>query len=108
MTPSKYAVLPLVLKGEWFDVISDGVKYEEYRTSKNVIRQIQRWWGRKKIEGLVAVVEFRRGYAKNAPRMAFTVYGVNFRPAGVFIHPDLGEPTDVPHYVITLGKRVNL
>lgn len=100
------AVLPLVLMGEWYDKIRSGSKDEEYRTSPRVMRQIQRWWGLAKIESLIPIVEFRHGYAKDSPRMCLVASGVFFRRAGEFINPDLGEPTDAPHYVIKLDGRV--
>lgn len=104
----KCAVLPLVLKRKWYDLIEDGFKYEEYRTSETVLHQIQRWWGRANIEKLKAVVEFRRGYGKDAPRMAQVAENVYFRDAGDYVHPELGEPTDKPHYAIFLAGLVEL
>lgn len=96
------AILPLVLKAEWYDMIECGVKREEYRTSPRVLKQIQRWWGEVKIENKSAIVEFRRGYRADAPRMTLLASRVYFRPVDSFINPDQGEPTDAPHYAIVL------
>lgn len=63
-------------------------------------------------------MEFRLGYAKNAPRMAFWVFGLN-TASGMKIyalvdrdtnkprHPNWGEP-DQPHFFIALGGLVKL
>ena len=105
---SECAILPLVLKSKWYNLIEQGVKKEEYRTSKNVIRMIQRWWGETKIEKKRTVVEFRRGYRVDAPRMAWIVAGVYLRRAGCFADPEMGEPTDRTHYALVLAERVEL
>lgn len=102
------AILPLVLKNRWYDLIKQGVKAEEYRTSKNIVRMIQRWWGEVKIEKDFAVVEFRRGYSADAPRMTWKVTGVYFRQAGCYTDPEMGEPTDRTHYALVLAERVEL
>lgn len=102
------AILPLVLKSKWYNLIEQGVKKEEYRTSKSVIRMIQRWWGEGNIEKDFAVVEFRRGYRADAPRMAWIVAGVYLRKAGCFADPEMGEPTDITHYALELVERVEL
>ena len=102
------AILPLVLKSKWYNLIEQGVKKEEYRTSKSIIRMIQRWWGEVKIEKDFAVVEFRRGYRADAPRMAWIVAGVYLRKAGCFVDPEMGEPTDRTHYALALAERIEL
>ena len=104
---SRCAILPLVLDGKWYDLIDQGAKQEEYRTSKNVMRMIQRWWGESKIEGKVPVVEFRRGYAKDAPRMTWHIWSVWHRMAGGYNDAKMGEP-DMTRYALTLGQRVTL
>ncbi len=63
-------------------------------------------------------VEFRRGYAHDAPRMAFWCKGIETTsglmpyafvafPADRCLHPEWGEP-DQPHFFIELGGRVRL
>ena len=66
---SECAVLSLVLKGKWYDMIERGEKREEYRDDKVywAIRLVN--WDD---DGRKCVVEFRRGYGHDAPRMAFT------------------------------------
>lgn len=105
---SKCVVLPLVLKGRWYDAIEMGAKTEEYRTATKVVRMIQRWWGEAEIEDKHTVVEFRRGYRADAPRMTWLVAGVFSRAAGCYADPELGEPTDRPHYAIVLCERIEL
>ncbi|MBQ6011153.1 MAG: hypothetical protein IJL17_21665 [Kiritimatiellae bacterium] len=105
---SKCVVLPLVLMGHWYDAIEMGAKDEEYRTATKVIRMIQRWRGEAEIEDKHAVVEFRRGYRADAPRMSWLVAGVSSRGAGCCAHPEMGEPSDKPHYAIVLCERIEL
>ena len=105
---SKCVVLPLVLKRRWYDAIEMGAKAEEYRTATNVVRMIQRWWGKGEIEDRFQVVEYRRGYRADAPRMTWLVSGVFSRDAGCYADPEMGEPTDKPHYAIVLCERIEL
>ena len=99
---SSCAVLPLVLRREWYDMVDRGEKKEEYRDDTP-------YWavrlGNWDDDGRRCVVEFRRGYAKDAPRMAFEAPVVV--SGCVPMHPEWGEP-DTPHYVIALGERVIL
>ena len=97
------AVLPLVLKGKWYDMIACGKKLEEYRDESKYWRvRIGNWWD--KMPGL-HVVEFRRGYRKDAPKMWFVVGGVLFRFSGY--NYTWGESM-WPHFAIALGERVEL
>ncbi len=112
---SECAVLPLVLKGMWYDMIAHGGKREEYRLATEYWRiRLHNWNANPKMP----VVEFRRGYAKDAPRMAFWCYGLN-TCSGMMVyayidvtvektrHPEWGEP-EKPHFVIQLGGRVDI
>ena len=105
---SRCSILSLVLKGKWFDMIASGEKREEYRLSTPYWRKRLHNWDRK----------FRRGYAKDAPRMAFWCRGIETvsglmpyaylkHPADRCVHPEWGEP-DEPHFFIELGGRVRL
>lgn len=100
---SECAVLPLVLKGKWYDMIASGEKREEYRDATPYWAVRLKNWDD---DGRECVVEFRRGYAHDAPRMAFmsTWY---WHWAGMARHKEWGEP-DSQHYVIALGPRVKL
>ena len=99
---SECAVLPLVLKGVWYDMIKSGRKREEYRDATLYWAVRLRNWDN---DGRRCVVEFRRGYAKDAPRMAFD--SPVYLHADDALHPEWGEP-DAPHYIILLGERVRL
>ena len=105
---SECAVLPLVLKGEWYDMIASASKREEYRdASAYWERRIPAWWdswGRR--DARPRVVEFRHGYARDARRMAFVVYDVEERKWA--LHPHWGEPESQWHFVLHLGRRVEL
>ena len=99
----KCAILPLVLKRKWFDMIARGEKRDEYRAATPYWAvRLSNW---DNTPALFHVVEFRLGYAKNAPRVAFNS-PIYYQPAQCR-HPEWGEP-DTPHYVITLGIRVFL
>ena len=107
------AVLTLVLKGKWYDMIACGRKREEYRDATRYWETRLRNWSRRIYEECkLPVVEFRLGYASCSPRMAFLVekrvFGYwTFLHAGTVRHSAWGEP-DTQHYVIVLGERVEL
>ena len=115
---SKCSILPLVLKGKWFDMIASGEKREEYRLPTLYWRKRLHNWDRKFTGNTTPVVEFRRGYAKDAPRMAFWCRGIE-TVSGLMpyayvthledrcLHPEWGEPNE-PHFFIKLGGRVRL
>lgn len=98
------AILPLVLKGKWYDLIKSGEKKEEYRADTP-------YW-RRRISNFVwslangaghLVVAFSRGYRK--PDMFFELKGI-FKYSNRY-NPDWGEPRG-SHYVLSLGDRVNI
>jgi hypothetical protein len=106
------------LKGKWFDMIERGEKREEYRLPTLYWRKRLHNWDRKFTENTSPIVEFRRGYAKDAPRMAFWCMGIETvgglmpyayvdATATKRRYPEWGEP-DEPHFVIELGDRVRL
>lgn len=102
---SECSVLPLVLKGKWYDMIASGVKREEYRDDKPYWNtRISRWFN----EGMAKVyhvVAFSRGYVK--PTMFFRVRTLLVRTNHRTKYPGWGEP-ETPHWVIRLGERINL
>lgn len=108
----RVAVLPLVLKAKWYYMIASGDKWEEYRTSQNVISMIERWVGRSMIEKKLLVVEFFLGYQKNRPHMAFVADIPEIRNdpaerAQDVLHSDWGEPC-LRHCAIPLIEKVEL
>ena len=97
-------ILPLVLKKKWFEMIKSGVKKEEYRTSKNVCRMIERWWGEFEMSSSkFPVVTFYLGYQKNRPSMSYSPDRVRYLDE--CYHPEWGE-TEGKHCVIELGEQV--
>lgn len=101
---SQCAILPLVLKGKWYDLIKSGEKKEEYRADTP-------YW-RRRISDLVGslanckghlVVAFSRGYRK--PDMFFELNGISIYSN--CYNPDWGEPRG-SHYVLSIGDRVTL
>lgn len=112
---SECVILPLVLKGKWYDMIASGEKKEEYRDLKPYYTTRIVNWHNKMWPGY-AVVEFRYGYARDAERMAFYAMRIigddpeeRFHCAirNESLHPEWGEP-ETPHFVIQLGERVEL
>lgn len=100
---SKCAILPLVLKGRWYDMIAIGWKREEYRDSTPYWAvRLSNW---DNTPATHHVVEFRRGYAKDAPRVAYD--SPWYTSTDDCRHPEWGEP-DSLHYIIFLGSRVFL
>ena len=116
---SECAVLPLVLKGKWYDMIASGEKREEYREFK------QHWmtriinWRESYFDNFkdYMVIEFMLGSQKDAPRMAFECEEVwspdgcglwNHGSRGDAYHPEWGEPSNSHYYTLQLGERVEL
>ena len=114
----KCAILSLVLTGKWYDMIEHGGKREEYRAATSYWNRRLYNWDAKFTDHNIPVVEFRRGYAHNAPRMAFWCMGLPTAtgmktyayvdlPIDKRHHPEWGEPS-APHFFIKLGGRVVL
>ena len=113
---SECSVLPLVLKGKWYRMIESGEKLEEYRDGTDYWwTRIANWCGIGIYRSYI-VVEFRLGYQRNAPRMAFitgpvfTPFDTSAQAKKLFVkipRPEWGEP-ETPHFIITLEKRVKL
>lgn len=105
---SECAVLPLVLKRKWFDMVALGQKKEEYRECSRYWRtRIWNWEKRATLAKQPMVIEFRLGYSSRAQRAAFLLDGGRFFVRGgcSFPHPNWGEqPGD--HFVLPLGERV--
>lgn len=107
-------VLPLVLKGRWYRMIESGRKREEYRDltrywHERLLRFNRQYYEARKKR----VVEFRLGYATDAPRMAWEIVPVG--PYGESCYAvlngrrdggeEFGEPAGY-HFSIQLGRRV--
>lgn len=99
------AILPLVLKGKWYDMIASGEKKEEYRDAKI-------FW-EKRIENILRhpnsiIIAFSRGYKKQD--MFFICDGIRLMHESTKSgrrKVEWGEP-ETPHFVIQLGERVEL
>ena len=111
----KCAVLSLVLTGKWYDMIAAGEKREEYRAATPYWEKRLWNWNKAFTEATIPAVEFRLGYARNAPRMAFWVVGLP-TPSGILtfaysdqrrLHPEWGEPS-TPHFIIRLGGPLTM
>lgn len=113
------SVLSLVLTRKWYDMIARGEKREEYRLATEYWQKRLWNWNLAFTPKTTPVVEFRRGYAKNASRMAFWTMGLETAgglmpyafvaadETGKVRHPEWGEPENA-HFVIELGGPVEL
>ena len=96
------AILTLVLKSKWYDMIASGIKTEEYRENKPYwAKRIMRWLYDPRE---THVVQFSRGY-RNADM--FFIGCVSFNTYIGTEHPEWGEP-EIEHYKIHLLERVVL
>ena len=120
---SECAVLHLVLKRKWYDLIENDTKKIEWRRADYWLDRVYSWYKKSWAYDLVPVVEFRHGYAKNARRMAFVCGWLWNREKRRFKHctppyvwqnkdwpiqhPELGE-TQIERVAILIGERVEL
>lgn len=107
---SECAILPLVLKRKWYDMISSGEKREEYRDDKPYWeRRISRWLSNQKSDwrsidkNKWLVIGFSRGYRK--PDLFFLIHSHEVRDFSD--NPDWGEP-DGRHFALILREQVKL
>jgi len=88
-------VLHLTLKKKWFDMIASGEKSEEYR-------ELKPYW-HKRLNKSYDVIQFRNGYAKDAPRITVELREIM---TGLGIIP-WGAPEGEPVYILKLGKIIS-
>lgn len=99
-------ILYLILKDKWYDMIDSGKKKEEYREMKD-------YWYKRLTNffecGPVPhqfkhfdVVQFRRGYAADAPVMRFEIKTMT---EGL-PRPEWSDGMKDNHFIIHLGKRL--
>ena len=62
-------LLVLVVKGKWFDLIASGQKKIEYR-------EIKPYWTKRLFGKNFDVIEFRRGYRKDCPKVTVEYRGL--------------------------------
>ena len=86
-------ILHLTLKKRWFDLITAGIKREEYREMKP-------YWATRLIGKDYDVIRFRNGYAKDSPTVTVEYKGLD---TGLGI-PEWGAPKETPVYILELGK----
>ncbi len=109
-------ILDLVVKGEWFDKIKSGKKTHEFRERnrcwdqrlgidvychevKDSTDPLERASARQSMR--YKAVRFRRGYAKDAERMLFSIKSIGIVNG---LHTDLHTDSDV--FDIELGDRI--
>lgn len=86
--------LYLTLEKKWFDMIASGEKKEEYREMKTY------WDVRLAKYKSGDIVEFRNGYAKDAPRIQVELKDITCGEGRVL----WGAPKGKGVYIIRLGK----
>jgi hypothetical protein len=87
-------VLHLTLKKQWFDLISSGVKCEEYR-------EIKAYWNVRLNKQYDAVC-FRNGYSANAPKITLELKRISIGLGIV----EWGAPERKKVYILSLGKVI--
>jgi len=107
---SKCAILPLVLKKKWYDMIASGEKLEEYRDAKPFWeKRIKKWLAKRSGsledlgKNLSLVIGFSCGYRK--PDMFFLIRYCDVEEHS--FHPEWGEP-ESSHFILSLGERVEI
>mgnify|MGYP006974606408 CR=1 FL=1 len=100
---SECAILPLVLRGKWYDMIASGEKKAEYRDITSFWQKRIYNFLHKKGYITADVVAFSKGYKKAD---MFYIVDIVYRTNDLN-HPEWGEP-ETPHYVIKLGERVEV
>lgn len=88
-------ILYLTLKKQWFDMINQGIKTEEYR-------EIKPYWTKRLENKTYDVVIFKHGYAKDAPTMSFEINSIEIKEGNT----KWGAIPNQKYYVISLGKRL--
>lgn len=96
--------LRLTLKKEWFDMITSGVKKEEYREIKpywvsRLTKKLPWGHGAKEFD----FVEFTNGYGDHRPRITFEWTSTQIA-AG---KPEWGGDENYNQFVITLGREIS-
>ena len=89
-------VLRLTLNRKWFEMVSSGVKKEEYRTPSAWINS--RVNSKKRYD----VVEFRNGYRSDSPTVAVEYLGFRYRPGRAM----WGAEQGLNYVVILLGRII--
>ena len=105
---SECAILPLVLKKKWYDLIDSGEKTEEYRDAKPFWeKRIKKWLNCQRdhldISNKYLIIGFSRDCHK--PDMFFMARFCEKRD--VSLMPAWGEPQGT-HYALGLGERVKI
>jgi len=85
-------VLRLTLKKKWYDMIASGEKKEEYREPKP-------YWQTRLENKDFDVIQFRNGYAKDAPTMVVGFLGMDYGLG----NPEWGGGIK-PVYILKLGE----
>lgn len=89
-------ILYLTLKKQWYDLINQGIKKEEYR-------EIKPYWVKRLENNHFDEVFFRHGYAKDAPTMSFIIDNISIAEG----KEEWGAVKGVKYYTISLGKRLS-
>lgn len=90
-------ILHLTLKKQWFDMIAEGRKTEEYREIKTY------WSDRLKLGFNYDAIQFRNGYKTDAPKMLIESKGI-FTGHGVLMWGASKEPC----FILKLGKILKI
>lgn len=108
----------LVLKKQWFDMIAQGIKKEEYRAitpywTRRLVGDWQNYQYRlPKLRGTYLMpfgvdrICFRNGYQKNARQMVVEWKGLKIDTPNPSWFPEDGDPTE-PLFALVLGDIIS-
>lgn len=85
-------ILHLTLQKKWFDMISQGVKREEYR-------ELKPYW-HKRLNKTYDAIKFRNGYSKNSPTVMVELKEILIGLGVV----EWGAPEGEKVYILRLGE----
>ena len=93
----KTKILKLTIKKQWFLLIKDGVKKEEYRTIKD-------YWTKRLVNREYDFVEFRNGYRHDSPKITLEYLGFEIKTPNLEWCP--AEYLNTKFYAIKLGEII--
>lgn len=107
---SECAVLPLVIKGKWYDMIASGEKKEEYRDDNPFwAKRIHKVYKQSRDYDTIMVIAFSKR-CKKYDMFFVCDYAMGVGEVYIKTHKlktEWGQPNS-PHVILAIGERVEL